>query len=54
MSYLEELARAVLEGRVTLIAEGYPYDDRPPDYRILVDPDPEQEAIESIKKGKVT
>jgi len=49
---LERLAKAILENRVSFVAEGLPYSDNAPDYRIVVDPDPEQEAIDSIKRGK--
>lgn len=53
MSYLEQLAKAVLEGRVSVEPQYAAHVEHPWAFRIFVDPDPEQEAIESIKKGKV-
>jgi hypothetical protein len=52
VTYLEQLAKAILENRVSLVPNHHPHVEQPIEFRIIVDPDPEQEAIESIKKGK--
>lgn len=52
MNYLEELAKAVLDNRVSLVPNYVPHVDDPIEFRIVVDPDPEQEAIDSIRKGR--
>lgn len=51
VSDLERLAKAVLEGRVSIEPQYASHVERPWAYRVLVEPDPEEEAIESIKRG---
>ena len=53
MSYLELLAKAILDGRVSIEPQYPPHSEQPWSYQVIVDPDPEQAAIDSIKKGKV-